>query len=152
ERHELHVSDVQIVAHRGAHARAPENSLGSIREARELGVDMVELDVRTTSDGDLVLMHDDSVDRTTNGSGDVSELEALDAISLVLDEHEGGGSRERVPLLSEAIADVAEHGGRPRIYLHVKEAEPEAIARAVAAGAAGSVVVFHEESEWLREL
>src|SRR5207244_9942203 len=60
-----------VVAHRGVHTSAPENSLASVREAIALGVDMVELDVRTTRDGRLVLLHDETVDRTTDGSGRV---------------------------------------------------------------------------------
>ena len=60
------VRRVQVVAHRGASASAPENTLAAIRRAVAVGVDLVEVDVRRTKDGALVLMHDSSLERTTN--------------------------------------------------------------------------------------
>ena len=72
------------VAHRGDSARAPENTLPAFRKALSLGVKRLELDVRFTVDGTPVLLHDPTVDRTTNGTGEVSamslsDLRALDA-------------------------------------------------------------------------
>src|SRR5690606_30766812 len=63
--------DVMVVAHRACWKEAPENSVAAIQDCIEMGVDMVEIDVQATADGQLVLMHDDTVDRTTNGSGRV---------------------------------------------------------------------------------
>ena len=136
-----------VVAHRGAHTRAPENSLASIREARALGVDLVELDVRTTRDGTLVLLHDESVERTTDGSGDVAELDLPQVRELSLDAGDSAFLGERVPLLQEAV-DLACQGG-PGIYLHVKVAAPEAIARALQQVPKGRVLVFTEDRAWL---
>jgi len=73
-----------VIGHRGNRAHAPENTLESLREAVALGVDAVEFDLRVTRDGTLVLMHDETLDRTTNGSGPialrtVTELKGLDA-------------------------------------------------------------------------
>ncbi|HET9453736.1 MAG TPA: glycerophosphodiester phosphodiesterase family protein [Gemmatimonadaceae bacterium] len=73
-----------VVAHRGNRAHAPENTIESFRQARELGADALELDVRMSRDGHAVVIHDATVDRTTNGKGPVaahtlSELRALDA-------------------------------------------------------------------------
>src|SRR3984893_1913418 len=62
------------IGHRGAAAYAPENTLVSVRRAIEIGVDFVEIDVQSTSDGVVVLMHDKRIDRTTNGTGYVKEL------------------------------------------------------------------------------
>ncbi len=86
-----------IVAHRGASAYEPENTLRSIRRAIEMGADAVEVDVRLTSDGVPVVMHDPTVDRTTNGRGYVNlmslkEIESLDA-----------GLGEKVPKLDEVL-------------------------------------------------
>ena len=72
------------IAHRGASNLAPENTLASFQKALELGADFLECDVHLSKDGELVIMHDDKVDRTTNGSGYVkdytlSELKKLDA-------------------------------------------------------------------------
>lgn len=63
-----------VIAHRGGGGLAPENTLAAFKRSVELGVDVLELDVRSTSDGELVVIHDSKVDRTTNGTGLVSEL------------------------------------------------------------------------------
>jgi len=73
-----------VIGHRGNRAHAPENTLESLRQAVALGVDAVEFDLRVTRDGALVVIHDDTLDRTTNGSGPVAlrtmtELKGLDA-------------------------------------------------------------------------
>ncbi|OGH56630.1 MAG: hypothetical protein A3G34_09205 [Candidatus Lindowbacteria bacterium RIFCSPLOWO2_12_FULL_62_27] len=60
--------------HRGAASLAPENTMASIRKALDLGVDLVELDVRATADGRIVALHDETVDRTTDGRGDISRM------------------------------------------------------------------------------
>ena len=65
---------ILVVAHRGAHKTVPENTLASLEKAIELGVDYVELDVRRTKDGVLVLLHDASVNRMTNGKGKIEDL------------------------------------------------------------------------------
>jgi len=63
-----------VMAHRGGAALAPENTLTAFHNAVELGVDMIELDIHATKDGHLVVIHDDTMDRTTNGSGRVNDL------------------------------------------------------------------------------
>jgi glycerophosphoryl diester phosphodiesterase len=88
---------VTIVGHRGAAAYAPENTMASFEKARELGVDMVEFDVHLTADGRCVVIHDETVDRTTDGSGPVgtktfAELRELDA-----------GDGQRIPSLDELL-------------------------------------------------
>ena len=96
---------VFVTAHRGAHEQAPENSLASIRDAIELGCDYVELDVRKTKDGKLVLMHDSSVDRTTTGKGKVDqltfdEIRTLKFTGKTAEQH----LDEVVPTFDEALA------------------------------------------------
>jgi len=63
-----------VTAHRGFSGKFPENTLPAFEAAYRLGVDIIEFDVRETADGMLIIMHDTSVDRTTNGSGEVNEL------------------------------------------------------------------------------
>lgn len=63
-----------VIAHRGGGGIAPENTLAAFRRSVELGVDVLELDVRSTADGELVVIHDSKVDRTTNGNGLVSDM------------------------------------------------------------------------------
>ena len=76
---------VIVVAHRGDWRNAPENTLQAIENCIEMGVDMVEIDVRETKDGKLILMHDKTVDRTTTGTGKVSELtwDYLQSLELI---------------------------------------------------------------------
>jgi glycerophosphoryl diester phosphodiesterase len=81
-----------VIGHRGARARAPENTLEGIRAAARCRADLVEVDVRLSRDGSLVLMHDETVDRTTRGSGKVEELSLAELGSL------------GVPSLDEALA------------------------------------------------
>lgn len=121
----------QIIGHRGACAYAPENTLASIRKAWAQGARWVEFDVRLTREGDLVLMHDEDVKRTTNGRGRVvdltlAEIGALDAGAWFGGAHAG----ERVPTLAEAIALLAELGLGANI--EIKSAPPEARATAEA--------------------
>lgn len=88
---------VVIIGHRGASGYEPENTLRSFAKAIELGVDMIEFDVHVCASGELVIIHDDTVDATTNGSGLVAEktlgeLQALDA-----------GAGEHIPTLREVL-------------------------------------------------
>lgn len=62
------------IAHRGASGTFPENTLSAFRAAIDAGADMCELDVQLTRDGSVVVIHDDSVERTTDGDGEVAEL------------------------------------------------------------------------------
>jgi glycerophosphoryl diester phosphodiesterase len=94
---------VLVVAHRGDWRRAPENSLSGIRSSISQGVDIVEVDVAMTSDGHLVLMHDQTVDRTTNGTGSVSEMTLSEIRQLRLLMADGSLTDERVPTLREAL-------------------------------------------------
>lgn len=99
---------VLVVAHRAAHrgpgAGGPENSLPSIEAAIAMGCDMVEVDVRRTADGHLVLMHDTTVDRTTNGSGRVDALTLDQILELRLLDEDGLPTDLRVPTLHDALA------------------------------------------------
>jgi glycerophosphoryl diester phosphodiesterase len=90
-----------IIGHRGACGYEPENTLRSFRRALELGVDAVELDVYHCRSGELVVIHDETVDRTTNGRGYVVEM-SLDQLR-VLD----AGKGEKVPTLAEVFDCVA---------------------------------------------
>jgi len=101
---------VLVVAHRGDWLSAPENSLLAIQNCIDMGVDIVEIDIRKTSDGHLILMHDKSVDRTTNGTGDVSSLTFAVISRLKLKMGKGGSKQklttETVPTLEDAMTLV----------------------------------------------
>ncbi len=131
-----------IVGHRGAAGEYPENTLLSFDKALEQGADALELDVRVSADGQAVVIHDSTVDRTTSGTGPVSsftvdQLRTLDA-----------GRGQRVPTLEDVLVRYPE----TPLIIEVKE---EAVAAATAAallrhGAASRVLVGSFESAALR--
>lgn len=107
-----------IISHRGAAALAPENTLSAMRIAFDQGVDFVEADLHLTADNVPVLMHDATLDRTTNGSGAVSahsleQVRALDAGSWFGAEFAG----EPVPTLEEFLDELAPTNSRALIEL-----------------------------------
>jgi glycerophosphoryl diester phosphodiesterase len=101
------------IGHRGARAYAPENTLMSFKKALEIGVDAVELDVRKTNDGQIVVIHDENVKRTTNGEGLVRDL-TLKEIK-VLD----AGSGQKIPTLEETLDFLDK---RVMVFVELKEA------------------------------
>ena len=109
----------QIIAHRGASAERPECTLSAIQRAFEVGATAVEMDVRTSKDGQLFLMHDATLDRTTNGSGAASaltlaQLQQLDAGSWFSPEYR----QERIPTLRDALRTCH---GKIDVLLDLKE-------------------------------
>jgi len=87
---------VQVIGHRGARSQAPENSLQGIRAAAKCKADWVEVDARLSKDGVLVLMHDETVDRTTDGHGKVEDLTLDELKSLRIESQE-------IPTLCQAV-------------------------------------------------
>lgn len=107
-----------VAAHRGASASHPENTVAALREAARLGAHQIEFDVRATRDRELVVIHDATLDRTTDGAGAVAEqdLEAIRRLDAGSWKHSRFAG-ERVPTLDEALAAV------PRdvwLNIHVK--------------------------------
>ena len=136
------------IGHRGAAGHAPENTLAALELAITYGVDMVEFDVRRTADGTLVLLHDDSVDRTTNGEGKIEEL----SLSLFRELDAGGG--ERIPFLEEALACLSGRAGA-MIELKVRGTASDVCAKVQEADFHGAVIYasfFHEELLTVRRL
>ena len=153
-----------VVAHRGASRRAPENTLEAFRLAVELGADAVELDVHLTSDGQLAVIHDETLQRTTGRPGRVAEM-TMDAIreadagatfSPAAEEHPFAGRGLTVPTLAEVLdwlpADIG-------LVVEIKpRAAADAVVAAVSDRAARSddrltVISFDEAAlERVREL
>ncbi|MFK7731088.1 MAG: glycerophosphodiester phosphodiesterase [Pseudomonadales bacterium] len=148
-----------VIAHRGGAGLRPENTLIAFRHASRLGVDVLEFDVRQTLDDQLVLMHDDTVDRTTNGSGAVAEmtyaqLSQLDAAYHWLPEGQGvegsippyQGDGIQIPKLSQVLEEFPEY----RLNIEIKESD-ELIAEATcelvkSAGAEQRVLIASEHA------
>ena len=129
-----------VIAHRGVSLEAPENTLPAIQKAIELGCAMAEIDLRYTSDGEVILMHDGTLERTTNGAGRVSaanlaRIRQLDASA----KFRTGFAATKVPTLREAI-DLAR--GKIQLYLDLKEDNPFPAARLMKELGAHSIVVF----------
>lgn len=102
------------VAHRGSSAARPENTLAAFELAIAQGADVIECDVRRTGDGALLILHDATVDRTTDGTGPLRDLTAEEAQAL------DAGHGERIPSLAEVL-ELAR--GRVRVNVDLKEAD-----------------------------
>jgi len=139
-----------LIGHRGYPARFPENTLAAFFGAMDAGCDMIELDVTLTADRKVVVIHDDTLDRTTSGEGPVrertlAEIRSLDAGSWFAPRF----NTERVPLLAEVIAATA---GRCMLNIEIKESAFEEdfpddsverqVVEQVAAGAARDRVII----------
>lgn len=134
---------VMVVAHRACWLQAPENSLEAIDTCIRLGVDMVEIDVRRTKDGQLILIHDETVDRTTDGHGQVSEMTLAEIKQLRLKSSDGGKKSyitdHTVPTLKEALALAK---GKVLVNLDAKgEVRDQAFLEAKKVGLEGEMLI-----------
>ncbi|MBI4003023.1 MAG: glycerophosphoryl diester phosphodiesterase [Nitrospira defluvii] len=98
---EVVIASVLRIGHRGAAGHAPENTLAAIWKARSFHADLIEVDLRETNDGHLVLLHDGTIDRTTNKTGHVAEM------SLEQVQRLDAGNGQRIPTLEEALEIAA---------------------------------------------
>ncbi|WP_026123162.1 glycerophosphodiester phosphodiesterase [Nocardiopsis chromatogenes] len=122
-----------VVAHRGASAYAPENTLAALEAAPRLGAHMAEIDVRRTADGELVVVHDPTLARTTDAAlrfpgrrpwrvqdFTLAEIRSLDAGYWFSDRYAG----QRVPTLGEALDVLRQHGCGALVELKVQRRDP----------------------------
>ncbi len=135
------VERIVVIAHRGEHRQHPENTIPAFQAAIEMGADFIEVDVRTTSDGRLVLMHDRTVDGRTNGSGEVekmtlAQIRALDAGIKSGPQFAG----TRVPTFEEVL-ELAR--GKIGIYIDCKDVSaPDLVAAVEKSHMEDNVVVY----------
>jgi glycerophosphoryl diester phosphodiesterase len=131
---------VVVISHRGEHLHHPENTMPAYRAALDAGADFIETDVRTTSDGKLVIMHDSSVDRCTNGHGEVAamtlaEIRKLDAGAKVY-----GFRGTPVPTFEEVLEFAR---GKIGVYIDAKRISAADLVAAVRKfGMEDQVVVY----------
>ena len=120
----------QVIAHRGGSGLGPENTLAAFRRSLMAGADVLEMDLRTTADGHLVVLHDATVDRTTDGRGAVNEMTLAELKKLDAGYHWTADQGRRfpfrgrgiaVPTLSEVLATFAE----TPLITEIKEKRPE---------------------------
>lgn len=93
-----------IYAHRGASGYAPENTLESFKLAMEMGADGFELDVHVSRDGELIVIHDETVDRTTNGIGRIMDMTLQQIKALDASNHMEKYTGARIPTLEEVYS------------------------------------------------
>jgi len=132
---------MMVIAHRGDHTQVPENTLASIEQAILHEADYVEIDLRTTRDSQLVIMHDVSVDRMTTGKGMISNLTLQDLRQLsILDKHHPEWGKFPIPTFDEVLKLCK---GRIRIYLDFKDADASITYKKIQeAGMEKSMVVY----------
>ncbi|NOY38228.1 MAG: glycerophosphodiester phosphodiesterase [Chlorobi bacterium] len=111
--------NILVIAHRGGSYNAPENTLAAFRKAMEMGADMIEIDVEQTKDSVVIVMHDKTVDRTTDGSGPVDSLryryiKTLDAGNWFDKRFKG----EKVPTLDEVLKLI---DGKVKLLIEIKD-------------------------------
>lgn len=122
-----------VIAHRGGRGLWPENTLYAFQQADALGVDVLEMDIHRTVDGVLVTMHDDTVDRTTNGSGEVkaltlAELKALDAGYWWTDDDGATYPFRGAGVTAATLAEVFQTFPETRLNIEIKQVSPNIVA------------------------
>ncbi|MBX3240575.1 MAG: alpha/beta hydrolase fold domain-containing protein [Chitinophagaceae bacterium] len=143
-----------VIAHRGDHTKVPENTLAAFKNAIKSGADYVEVDVRASKDGYLVVHHDATVNRMTNGTGKVSELTWQELKNLkVTDKAKGSKKAYSIPLFSEVLALCKD---KINIYLDFKDADAAKAVREIKdAGMEQQVAVYinsiPQYREWRRQ-
>jgi glycerophosphoryl diester phosphodiesterase len=120
----------RLLGHRGARDKAPENTLASLRRGIADGAEGFEFDVRATADGHAVLLHDETVDRTTDGKGPLAAMTLERARTLDAGSRFGGAhAGERIPTLDEVLDEFL---GRVALAMEMKETLPDPVLRALA--------------------
>lgn len=146
-----------VSAHRGNSQLAPENTLSTYMEVLNMQVDYIEIDVRTTQDGQLVILHDGSLNRTTTGTGPLKE-QTLSALRM-LSAGKGFGDRfqaERIPTLDEVCQLVsrwnATHTKPTNLYVDCKEVAPAPLVKTLTHYGLLKNAVFYGSDETLLAL
>ncbi|MGH6980226.1 MAG: glycerophosphodiester phosphodiesterase family protein [Stellaceae bacterium] len=119
----------RVIGHRGAAARAPENTLAGFRRAAELGCAWIEFDVRLSGDNQPIVFHDDTLERLTDGAGPVAQATLRDLMKL-----DAGG--EPIPTLAATLAQLATSRLGANLEMKAEPGREQALAEAVARGVA----------------
>ncbi len=114
-------TNIELIAHRGGAKLAPENTLAAFKNAIKIGVDMIEIDVHLTKDGKVVVIHDEKIDRTTDGKGTVKnmtfeEIRKYDAGNWFSEKFKG----EKIPTLDEVMETL---NGKVKLLIEIKDGD-----------------------------
>ncbi len=141
---------VRISCHRGAHRYAPENTLPAFEKAIRLGVDLIEFDIRTSSDGQYFLLHDGLLDRTTDGHGPIAKTPA--SALRQLHANDGWGApfaQVPLPTLDEFLAAVR---GKIDLYVDAKVIPVDALAEALERHQVADRAIVYQSADYLAQL
>lgn len=148
---------LSLSAHRGSSILAPENTLATFRTVLAMGVDYIEIDVRTTKDGQLSILHDGTLNRTTNGEGPMknftlAELKQLSAGKGYSEQYK----EERIPTLLETTALLAQwnktHKHQTNLYVDCKDVAPEPLVKELKVSKLLKDAVFYGNDDFLLAL
>ncbi|MBM3499708.1 MAG: hypothetical protein FJX74_13695 [Armatimonadetes bacterium] len=142
-----------VCAHRGVSAYCPENTLIAIEEAARVGAPMTEIDVRRTADGHIVLLHDETVDRTTNGSGAVSSLTLEDLCCLDAGAWKGEAfAGESIPTLGDVLDLCRDRGMFLCVEIKQYDIAPDVAALVEGSGMVDGAVVISFDFDCVRQV
>lgn len=150
-------TNIKISAHRGNSTLAPENTLATFRKVLAMGVDFIEIDVRTSSDGALFILHDGNLDRTTDGQGPIKnltlkEIKKLSAAKGYVEEF----VKEQIPTLEETAKLIYQwnkkHPQKTFIYVDCKQVAAKPLIEILTNYKLASGSVFYGNDAFLKEL
>lgn len=150
EFHNANSEYVMVAAHRAGHNGNVENSLSAIQHALDIGVDIIELDVKVTKDSVVILNHDGKIDRTTNGVGDPEKYSWAELQKFRLEMPDGTLTNERLATFEEALNMVK---GKAMIDIDIKTGNLKPVVDAIKkTGTASQVFFFDNDYDALKEV
>jgi glycerophosphoryl diester phosphodiesterase len=146
-----------VSAHRGNSKVAPENTLATFSAILEIGVDFIEIDVRTSKDGKLVILHDGNLNRTTNGDGPMKDFTLVELKKLSAGKGFGETfQNERIPTLEETVGLIAawnaKHKRKTNLYVDCKDVQPKPLIEQLSAHKMLGNAVFYGSDDFLLSL
>ncbi|MHA8054016.1 glycerophosphodiester phosphodiesterase family protein [Aquirufa sp. OSTEICH-129A] len=148
---------LRISAHRGNSGLAPENTLATFQKALDMGVDFIEIDVRTSKDNQLVILHDGTLNRTTNGTGPIAQLTLKEIKQLKANKGwEAKFSEERIPTLEETLQLVQKWNKQKKtktfIYVDCKQVAPKPLLNLMKKYQLDKESVYYGDDDFLEKL
>ncbi|MFL0162485.1 glycerophosphodiester phosphodiesterase [Aquirufa salirivi] len=148
---------LKISAHRGNSGIAPENTLATFQKTLDMGVDFIEIDVRTSKDNQLVILHDGTLNRTTNGTGPISNLTLAEIKQLKANKGwEAQFPNEQIPTLEETLQLVAnwnkQKNTKTYIYVDCKQVAPNPLLKLMKQYHLDKESVYYGNDDFLEKL
>jgi len=148
---------LKVSAHRGNSRLAPENTLATFREVLKMKIDYIEIDVRTSKDGRLLILHDGTLNRTTNGEGPMKDFDEETLRKLSAGKgFDNAFASEKIPTLEETCSLVskwnAEHHQDTQLYVDCKDVQPEPLVKELARYKLLKDAVFYGSDDFLLRL